>query len=179
MSTFLSTTAAQIRGLQQMAERALAQVGDDAFFRTLDRESNSLAIIVKHLGGNLNSRWTDFLTTDGEKPQRDRDGEFVIGSTDTRASLMAMWAEGWSRWVKSIESLTDADLAKTVVIRGVSMPAENAIMSGFGHAAQHVGQIVWLSKHLTSEQWKTLTVPRGQSKTWNLPASPAPAGPAR
>jgi hypothetical protein len=171
VSSFLSTTLAQMRGLKEMAERALAQVDDDAFFRALDRESNSLAIIVKHLGGNMRSRWTDFLTSDGEKPDRDRDGEFEIRTGDTRASLMALWAEGWSACFKTLESMSAAELRGLVSVRGESMTAETAILRAYGHTAQHVGQIVFLAKHLNSESWKTLSIPRGQSKTWQ-PGAP-------
>lgn len=149
-----------------MGDRALAQVDDEAFFHALDRESNSLALIVKHVGGNLRSRWTDFLGSDGEKPDRDRDGEFEIRPGDTRAALMAAWEQGWARCFESMAALRPADLGATVSIRGESMTAESAILRSFGHSSQHVGQIVFLAKHLASSSWKTLSIPRGQSKTF-------------
>lgn len=165
MSSFLSLTLSQMRALEEMGERALAQVDDEAFFRTLDPESNSLALIVKHVGGNLRSRWTEFLTSDGEKPERDRDGEFEIRPGDTRASLMRLWETGWSRCLKTLESLPPTELRAVVSIRGESMTAEAAILRSFGHTAQHVGQIVFLAKHL-ARSWSTLSIPRGQSKTF-------------
>src|SRR5689334_10029600 len=127
MSSFLTVTLAQFRMYKDQADRALAQVADEAFFHTLDPESNSLAVIVKHVGGNLRSRWTDVLASDGEKPDRDRDGEFEIRSGDTRASLMARWEEGWTRCLGAIESLSPTDLNTMVSIRGESMPVEAAI----------------------------------------------------
>lgn len=160
------------RRQQELAERALAQVNDDDFFRTIDTESNSIAIIVKHVGGNLLSRWTDFLTSDGEKPSRDRDGEFLVSSSAGRVSIMAGWQAGWSTLFDAFARLTPADLVATVRIRGESMTAIAAMHRGVAHVAQHVGQIVLLAKHYRSEDWKTLSIPRGRSADWQPGATP-------
>jgi hypothetical protein len=164
---YLEETLLQFRKLKEQAERALAQVSSDDFFATLDPESNSLAVIVKHVGGNLRSRWTDFLATDGEKPGRDRDGEFEIRGGDTQASLMALWESGWQSVFDTVGSLTPGDVSKTVLIRSEPHSVIQAITRSFGHTAGHVGQIVQLAKHLRWRDWKTLTVPRGKSKEFN------------
>ena len=157
---YLTSTLATFLGLKRDAERALAQVDDDAFFHALDAESNGLAVLIKHVGGNLRSRWTDFLTADGEKPTRDRDGEFEIGPGDTRERLMAGWEDGWRTLLGTIERLTPDDLDTKVAIRGESMAAQAAVQRALAHVAQHVGQIVLLSKHLAGPGWTTLTIPR-------------------
>ena len=164
---YLEETLLQFRKLKEQADKALAQASSDDFFATLDPESNSLAVIVKHVGGNLRSRWADFLTTDGEKPDRDRDGEFEIRGGDTQASLMAQWESGWQCVFDTIGSLTPGDLAKTVLIRREPHSVIQAITRSFGHTAAHVGQIVYVAKHLRWQDWKTLTVPRGKSKEFN------------
>lgn len=156
---YLSEILTTIRTYRTMAERALAQVDDEQFFAALGDEDNSLAVIVKHMGGNLRSRWTDFLTTDGEKPDRDRDGEF-IAEGDTRESLMAGWEVGWATFAGAIESLTPDDLARTIYIRGEAHTVTRAIQRGLLHAAYHVGQIVLLAKHAAGSEWQTLSIPR-------------------
>ena len=159
---------------RELAERALTQVPDDDFFRTIDAESNSIAVIVKHIGGNLLSRWTDFLTTDGEKPTRDRDGEFIVERDTDRAAIMALWSAGWTALFDSLTTLTPADLSATVVIRNESMTVVAAMHRALAHIAQHVGQIVLLAKHYRSAEWKTLSIPRGRSADWQAgPPSPA------
>jgi uncharacterized damage-inducible protein DinB len=151
---------------KKLAERALQQVSDEEFFATIDEESNSIAIIVKHIAGNLRSRWRDFLTSDGEKPDRNRDTEFeMIG--DTRASLMDAWESGWATLFENISPLTVADFERTVTIRGEPHTIVEAINRQLTHYAYHVGQIVFLAKHLKSSDWQTLSVPRRQSAEFN------------
>lgn len=149
----------QQRGL---AEAALAQVDDDAFFH--DDRANSLAIIAKHVGGNLRSRWTDFLASDGEKPDRNRDGEFVT-DTDTRADVMRTWEAGWGALMAALASLQPADLERTVTIRGQPLTVVQAALKSLAHTAHHCGQIVHLAKSRAQGGWRTLSVPRpGQAK---------------
>jgi hypothetical protein len=154
------------RSYKQLAERAIEQVSDEEFFRQLDPESNSIAIIVKHIAGNLHSRWRDFLTTDGEKPDRNRDTEFEL-IEDTRESLMRFWQTGWQTLFDNIEPLTEDDFAKNVTIRGEPHTIVEAINRQLTHYAYHVGQIVFLAKHLRSTDWKTLSVPRNRSDEFN------------
>jgi hypothetical protein len=146
--------------VKTLAEGALAQVSDEDLMVTLDPESNSLAIIVQHMAGNLRSRFTDFLTTDGEKPDRNRDGEFEIAGRVDRAALMAHWERGWSVLFAALGALTPADLLKDVYIRGQRHSVIQALQRALGHQSQHAGQIVLLAKHLRSGEWKTLSLPR-------------------
>ena len=164
---YLKDVDAQARDLKKLADRALAQVSDDDLFETLGRESNSLAVLLQHLGGNLRSRWTDFLTTDGEKPDRNRDSEFETAEETTRADLLARWEEGWSRLFGTLASLTEADLTKTVTIRSEPHTVIRAIDRSLTHAAYHVGQIVFLCKVFADDAWQTLSVPRGGSAAFN------------
>jgi len=166
----LAVARDEFRRLKRQAENALAQVDDDALHRVLDPESNSLAILLRHLAGNMRSRWTDFLTSDGEKPDRDRDGEFE-GTSRTRAELMAEWKDGWARLFGALDGLRDEDLTRSVTIRGESLSALEAIARQLAHYSAHVGQIVFLAKHLAGARWKTLSIARGQS------ANPAPYKP--
>ncbi len=152
--------------LRGTAERALGQVGDGTFFSVPGPESNSLAIIVKHVGGNLRSRWTEVLTSDGEKPDRDRDGEFEIRRDDTRDSLMAGWARGFYLVDASLAVLRPDDLDRSVVIRGETLPLHAAVLRSLAHTAAHVGQIVWIAKWSLGDRFETLTIPRGQSAQW-------------
>jgi hypothetical protein len=161
---FLQDIRIQARKLKELADKALVQVRDEDLSVTLDPESNSLAMIVQHLAGNLRSRWTDFLTSDGEKPDRDRDAEFEAHEGQTRAGLLASWEEGWSRFFETLDSLTVEDLEKTVLIRSEPHTAVQAVNRGLTHAAYHVGQIVLLSKHFASAGWRTLSIPRGKSR---------------
>lgn len=154
------------RNYKKLAERAIEQISDDEYFRVIDEESNSIAVIVKHVGGNLRSRWTHFLTTDGEKPDRHRDSEFVT-ETDTRESLSELWETGWNAVLGTLESLTTADFDKTVSIRGEDYSVTKAINRSLAHTAYHVGQITFLAKHFRASDWKTLSVPRGQSGEFN------------
>lgn len=161
---FLQDIRIQARKLKELADKALAQVRDEDLTVTLDPESNSLAVIVQHLAGNLRSRWTDFLTSDGEKPDRHRDAEFESHEGTSRADLLASWDDGWSCLFATLDNLMADDLGKTVLIRSEPHTAVQAINRGIAHAAYHVGQIVFLSKHLASESWKTLSIPRGKSR---------------
>ena len=154
------------RNYKKLADRAIDQVSDEEFFAVIDAESNSIAVIVKHIAGNLHSRWRDFLTTDGEKPDRDRDTEFeMVG--DTRESLMEFWESGWQTLFDAIEPLTEDDFSKTVTIRGEPHSVVEAINRQLTHYSYHIGQIVFLAKHLRSSEWKTLSVPRHRSAEFN------------
>jgi hypothetical protein len=167
----LEDTLRTFRGLRELAERALAQVSDDDFVRTIDAEANSIAILVKHIGGNLLSRWTDFLTTDGEKPTRNRDGEFIVGPDAPRATIMSLWNDGWLALTSTLGLLRPGDLTASVSIRGETMTALTAMHRALAHISQHIGQIVLLAKYYRSAEWKTLSIPRGQSDNWQVRAS--------
>ena len=158
----MEDSLAVFRQYKNMAERAMAQVSDDRLFATLDDRMNSIAQIVKHMTGNMRSRWTDFLTTDGEKLDRNRDSEFVEPAA-TREAMMAQWENGWKILFAALEPLTDADLGRTVAIRGEAHSVMQAINRQIAHYAGHVGQIVFLAKHFSGEQWKSLTIPKGKS----------------
>lgn len=147
---------------KSMAEKAIAQVSDEELTRTLDSESNSIALIVKHMVGNMRSRWTDFLTSDGEKPDRNRDTEFEAPPA-SRAALMESWQSGWNLVFAALEPLTDADLGRTVYIRAEPHSVMQAINRQLGHYSCHMGQIVFLAKHFRSSEWKSLSIPKGKS----------------
>lgn len=154
------------RNYKKLAERALEQVSDEEFFATIDAEANSIATVVKHIAGNLVSRWADFLTTDGEKSTRDRDSEFEI-TDDSRESLMQFWERGWQTLFENVEPFTLDDLMKTVTIRGQRHTIVEAINRQLTHYSYHVGQIVFLAKHFRSSEWKTLSVPKNRSAEFN------------
>jgi hypothetical protein len=154
---------------KKQAERAMAQCPDEALFVTLDAESNSIAIIAKHMAGNMRSRFTDFLTTDGEKPDRNRDTEFETPPR-TRAELMEMWERGWKCLFEALEPLSEADLTRTITIRTEPHSVMQAVNRQVAHYAHHVGQILFLAKHLTvakTGKWESLSVPRGKSGEFN------------
>jgi hypothetical protein len=154
------------RNYKNMAERAMEQVTDEEFLTAIDAEANSIGTITKHIAGNLVSRWSDFLTTDGEKPDRHRDTEFeLIG--DTRESLMQFWERGWNELFNAIEPLTVDDFSRKVTIRGESHTIAEAINRQLTHYAYHIGQIVLLAKHFRSSEWKTLSIPRNRSAEFN------------
>jgi len=157
---YLSDVIEQFRKMKKLAEDAIAQVSDDELVVAVDAESNSIAVIMKHIAGNLRSRFTDFLTTDGEKPDRNRDGEFEIAGHPNRTAIIADWESGWSRLFASLEALTAADLIKEVRVRGEALPALAQLNRQMTHHAYHVGQIVLLAKHLRSAEWKNLSIPR-------------------
>ena len=164
---YLDEARRQFRGHKRMGEGALAQLKDEEFFIALDPESNSIAVLVKHLAGNMRSRFTDFLTSDGEKPDRHRDQEFEIGPTTTREEVMRWWEAGWATVMSTIESLKPEDVTRTVTVRGEPHTVLQAVNRQIAHYAQHTGQIVFLAKHLRSTEWKTLSVPRGKSEEFN------------
>jgi Protein of unknown function (DUF1572) len=174
---YLDEARRQMRGHKRMGEGAMSQLTDADFFALLDPESNSVAILVKHLAGNMRSRFTDFLTSDGEKPDRFRDTEFEITPTTTRADVMKLWEQGWACVFATIDSLKPEDVMRTVTIRGEAHTVLQAINRQIAHYAAHVGQIVFLAKHLRSSEWKTLTIPRGKSEEFKKVA-PKPCKPA-
>lgn len=157
---YLDDSLFQLRKLKTQADKAMAQVDDSQFFALIDADANSIALIVKHVAGNMRSRWTDFLTTDGEKPNRDRDREFDIEKTDTRASLLAGWRAGWDVLFGALASLQPGDLGKTVLIRNEPHTVVQAINRQVSHYSAHVGQIVLLAKHFAGPKWQTLSIPK-------------------
>lgn len=160
---FLDDSIEQFHKMKSLAEKAMSQVSDDEFFKILDPESNSIALTVKHIAGNLKSRWTDFLTSDGEKEWRVRDSEFVIESENTRQGLLESWEQGWKCLFDAVTPLTGEDLTRIVEIRGEPHAVVKAINRQLTHYSYHIGQIVFLAKHLKSQDWKNLSVPRGKS----------------
>lgn len=164
---YLPDAVGQFRGLKKLAEGAVAQVADEDLVITLDEESNSVAVIMKHLAGNMRSRWTDFLTSDGEKPDRHRDAEFVIEAGDTKDRILEQWEAGWRCLFEALAPLTGEDLSRTVLIRGEPHSVVQAINRQLTHYAYHVGQIVFLAKHLAASRWQSLSVPRGKSEEFN------------
>jgi hypothetical protein len=164
---FVEAAQREFRSLKRVAERAMAQVSDEQFFAALDGEANTIALLVKHLAGNMRSRWTDFLTSDGEKPGRRRDSEFLLEPGDTRASLMERWEQGWQIVFRELEPIGPQDLERTVTIRAEPHSVFRAILRHLGHYSAHIGQIVLLSKHYAGEKWQTLSVPRGKSEEHN------------
>ena len=164
MADPLTDIAERFRTYRGLAEAALARADDDAFFAVLDGEANSLALLVKHLAGNFRSRWTDFLTTDGDKPDRHRDTEFELYEAETREALMDRWAAGWQLLDDTLARLSSDYLDRTVTIRGEPHTVQNALLRALGHTAYHVGQIVLLAKHHAGANWRSLSIPRGQSE---------------
>lgn len=165
-TSYLEDSLSLFRYYKKLGESAMEQVTDEQLFATLDEEANSIAIIVKHMVGNMRSRWTDFLTTDGEKPGRDRDSEFVVPPA-TRKALLEEWEDGWARVFHSLEPLTDADLARVVTIRGEAHSVMQAVNRQVAHYPHHVGQIVLLAKHFARNHWQSLSVPRNRSAEFN------------
>lgn len=157
---YLSDTLGELRKLKKLAERAIDQVSDEQLFLAIDSESNSIAVIVRHIAGNMRSRWTDFLTSDGEKPDRNRDGEFIISEGTTRRDVMSWWDGGWELLFAALEPLRPEDFSRTITIRGEPHTIVQAINRQIVHYASHIGQIVFLAKHLKSSEWKTLSVPK-------------------
>src|SRR6267154_2715907 len=151
---------------KKLTERAIAQCPDAGLFTTLDGQCNSIAIIVKHMAGNMRSRWTDFLTSDGEKPDRNRDAEFET-PPQTRSGLVALWEAGWKICFDALDALKDEDLTRTITIRTEPHSVMQAINRQVGHYAHHAGQIVFLAKHFTGENWQTLGVPKKKSADFN------------
>jgi hypothetical protein len=165
-TSYLKDSIDLFRYYKKLAERAMAQCPEPVLFQTLDAESNSIAVIVKHMSGNMRSRWTDFLTSDGEKPDRNRDTEFETPPA-TRPELMEMWERGWKILFGALEPLTEADLTRTVMIRTEPHSVMQAINRQMAHYAHHIGQIIYVAKHLTTQatgEWDSLSVPRGKSQ---------------
>src|SRR3954466_8157918 len=169
-SAFLEEVRRSMRGHKRLAEGAVAQVSDDELFQQLDAEANSIAVIMKHISGNQRSRFTDFLTTDGEKPDRHRDTEFELPARPSREELMRKWEEGWSIVFGTLESLHPEDFSRTVTIRGEPHTIIQALNRANAHYAYHVGQVVLLAKHLRGAEWKTLSIARGQSTEYEKKA---------
>jgi len=167
---YLEEARRQFRGTKRLTEKAIAQVNDRELFHTLDPESNSIALLIKHLADNMRSRFTDFLNTDGEKPDRNRDQEFEISADTSRADLMRWWEEGWFCVFSAIETLKPEDLTRTVTIRAEPHTVLQALNRALAHYASHGAQIIFLAKHLRSSQWQTLSVPRGKSEEFNARA---------
>jgi hypothetical protein len=165
-TSYLADALAVYRQYKRMAERAIEQIRYEHLFALLDDEANSIAIVMKHMAGNMRSRWTDFLISDGEKPDRNRDTEFT-DPPFTREALLAVWNDGWQRVFSALEPLTDADLSRTVTIRGEGHSVMQAINRQLAHYACHCGQIVLLAKHFQGTSWKSLSIPKGKSVDFN------------
>ncbi len=166
LQNFLDESTAAFHGYKTLAEKAMKQVSDEEFFRAIDAGSNSIASLAKHIGGNLRSRWTDFLTADGEKPDRNRDSEFVA-ENDTRDRIMQFWETGWNALFETLRFLKPEDLEKIVQIRGEDFTVIKAINRAAMHTASHVGQITFLAKHFRSSEWQTLSIARNESAEFN------------
>ena len=164
---YLDDALRSFRDYKKLAERAFAQISDEDFFRTLDEESNSIAINMKHMAGNMISRWTDFLTTDGEKPERNRDLEFVMLPETSKDDMLAYWERGWQCVFDAVEPLKPEDLMRTIRVRGQDHTVVQAINRQLAHYAYHVGQIVFLAKHFKSGEWQSLSVPKNRSAEFN------------
>ena len=165
-TSYLEDSLAVFRYYKRLVEGAMAQVSDEQLYAALDPEMNSIAIIIKHMAGNMCSRWSDFLVSDGEKPGRNRDQEFSA-PPEGRAALLELWERGWATLFGALEPLTDADLGRTVTIRGEAHSVMQTINRQLAHYPYHCGQIVFLAKHLQGVQWRSLSVPRGQSAEFN------------
>jgi len=164
---YLDQVRRALRGHKRLAEGAIAQLQDKELFYQPDPESNSVAVMMKHIAGNMRSRFTDFLTTDGEKPDRHRDQEFEISAHTTRAQLTEMWESGWKIVSDAVASLKEDDLERTITIRGEVLTVLQALHRAVAHYAYHVGQVVFLAKHIRGAEWKSLSIPRGQSEQVN------------
>lgn len=164
--SYLKESISLFRYYKRLGESAIAQCPDEGLLRTLDGENNSIAIVVKHMAGNMRSRWTDFLTSDGEKPERNRDAEFE-DPPKTRMEVLDLWDAGWKCLFTALEGLSDANMTETVMIRGEAHSVMQAINRQMGHYSYHVGQIVMLAKHFAGDNWKALTIPRKKSADFN------------
>jgi hypothetical protein len=165
---YLEEMQRQFRGHKRMGEAAMAQLVDKDFFVALDPESNSVAALVRHIAGNARSRFTDFLTSDGEKPDRFRDQEFEVSEKTTREEVMRWWEQAWVNVFSALDSLQPEDVSRTVTIRQEPHTVMQALNRALAHYAQHIGQIVFLAKHLRSSQWQTLSIPRGKSEEYKV-----------
>ena len=165
-TSYVEDSIGLFRYYKTLAESALAQVTEEELYALLDEDANSIAIVMKHMAGNMKSRWTDFLSEDGEKPWRNRDTEFEQPPA-TRQALLQLWEEGWACVFAALQALTDADLGRTVTIRGEAHSVMQAVNRQIAHYAYHCGQIVLLAKHFQHAQWKSLSVPKGKSAEFN------------
>lgn len=166
-TTYLNEALRSFRGIKRQADAAMEQLSDEQFFAVLDAESNSVAIIVKHMAGNLRSRFTDFLTSDGEKPDRNRDQEFIVAADASRADILQAWEKYWQLTLDALSALHPDDLAREITIRSEPHNVLQAITRQIAHHASHAGQIILLARHWKGAEWKTLSVPRGQSDAFN------------
>lgn len=164
-TSYLEDSLSLFRYYKRLAEKAMEQVSDDQLFAVLDPEMNSIAVIVKHMAGNMLSRWSDFLTTDGEKPSRNRDAEFEDPPA-TRSALLEYWNKGWDCVFQALEPLSDSDLSRQITIRGEPHSVMQAVNRQVAHYAHHAGQVVFLAKHFRSTDWKSLSIPRGDSRAF-------------
>ncbi len=178
-SAFLADAIREFRKSKGLADRALAQVEDADLFRTLDPDSNSIALVLKHLSGNMRSRWRDFLTSDGEKPDRDRDSEFELDAADTRPALLERWEAGWTLLFDALAALSPEDLQREVAIRREPHTVMQAIQRQLTHYAHHVGQIVLLARHFAGPRWRSLSIPKGRSRQFEVSKDGRPYGTAR
>ncbi|MDQ5844483.1 MAG: DUF1572 domain-containing protein [Acidobacteriota bacterium] len=160
---YLEDAISSLRAYKKLADKAIAQLKDNEFFVAIDEEANSIAVIMKHMAGNMFSRWTDFLTTDGEKPNRNRDMEFVIDSQTSKDDIVAYWEKGWQCVFDALEPLKAEDLERKVLIRGEEHTVMQAINRQLMHYPNHIGQIIFLAKHFRSTEWKSLSIPRNRS----------------
>ena len=165
--SYIQLATREFKRLKALGDGAMSQITSEQFFATESEGDNSIAVIVKHVGGNLPSRWTEFLTSDGEKPNRNRDTEFELTIGDTREVLMSRWEAGWAALFSALEPLTDSDLLKEVTIRGEPLSVMQAINRQLTHYAYHVGQIVYVAKHYAGDSWRSLSVPKGKSAEFN------------
>ena len=163
-NAFMTDTRQRFASMKTSVERAAAQVSDEQFFQPLEEDGNSIALLMKHMSGNLESRFTEFLTSDGEKSTRDRDGEFVREAADTRDTIAAGWERGWSALWGALDSVSAADLLRTVKIRGEPHTVVQALLRQVAHQSMHAGQVIILAKHYAGAKWETLSIPRGKSK---------------
>jgi len=173
--TFIAATRSEFRKIRGMAEKALAQLGDDELYYHLSADQNCIAVIMSHLAGNMRSRFTDFLTSDGEKAWRNRDAEFIEERT-SRDALVASWEDGWTRLFSTLASLQPGDLIRTITVRGEPMSVVEAFHRQIAHYGYHVGQIVLLAKHIRGDQWHTLTIPLGGTEEFNRRMGYTPGG---
>ena len=176
VQNYLDDSRSAMRAYKKLAEKAIAQIKDEEFFVTLDDESNSIAVIMKHMAGNMLSRWTDFLTSDGEKPNRNRDMEFVIESNTTKDEVVAYWERGWQCVFDALQPLHPEDCEKTITIRGEPHTIVQALNRQLMHYAYHIGQIVFLAKHFRATEWNSLSIPRNRSAQFNAYLGAQPAG---
>lgn len=165
--SYVQLVVREFKRMQSLADSAMTQLSDEQFFAVPSPGDNSIAVIVKHVGGNLVSRWIDFLTSDGEKPGRDRDAEFQIGAHDTREQLLQLWARGWTTLFEALEPLGDVDMARIITIRGEPLTVLQAVNRQLTHYAYHVGQIVYVAKHHCGPAWRTLSIAPGRSAEFN------------